>query len=100
MASDAGKGDLQRRKQNPQSWDENYERTFGMLAEDWPKCGECGKPFEFAYDEPFAWCDCPGTCEWTDGRPENWAIRQSKYLGHTFYTQCDPGDENDYKEKA
>lgn len=101
MVSDAGKGDLQRPKQHEQSWNKNYERTFGMLAKDWPKCGECGKPFEFDYEGPFAWCGCPGITEWgSAGRPENWANRQSKYLGHTYHTQRDLGDENDYKEKA
>lgn len=104
MESKAGKGDLQRPKQNPQSWDENYERTFGMTAEDWPKCGECEWPYEFDYEGPFAWCACPGITEWgSAGRPENWANRQSKYLGHTYHIrhlQRDTGDENDYKEKA
>jgi len=48
-----------------------------MHEPDWPRCEECGNPFFFDYDEPFAFCWC-GTTEWTGKRPKRWRQRQKK----------------------
>jgi hypothetical protein len=38
----------------------------------WPYCPECEEPYDFARDEPFAWCAC-GITEWGDaGRPADY----------------------------
>lgn len=37
----------------------------------WPYCPTCKQPFEFAKDEPFAYCEC-GTTEWGYPRPNEW----------------------------
>lgn len=95
--SGAGKGDIQRSIPLQQEWDHNYERIFGVLREDWPKCNDCKQPFIFDEEEPFAYCNC-GTSEWGEIRPENWKGRQRHHLRQTVViTDNDPGDENDSK---
>lgn len=96
--SEAGKGDIQCPIQNQQEWDQSYERTFGMLRFDWPKCSKCKQPFIFEENEPFAHCDC-GTTEWGNaGRPDNWMERQRHHFNRpVFITERDLGDENDHE---
>ena len=95
--SGAGKGDIQRSIPLQQEWDHNYERIFGVLREDWPKCNDCKQPFIFDEEEPFAHCNC-GTTEWGEIRPENWKGRQRHHLRQlVVITDNDPGDENDSK---
>ena len=95
--SGAGKGDIQRSIPLQQEWDHNYERIFGVLREDWPKCNDCKQPLIFDEEEQFADCNC-GTSEWGEIRPENWKGRQRHHLRQTVViTDNDPGDENDSK---